>query len=192
MRHSVAPDIAWSVYSSQIVHPVVRRRRGKRGVDRRWTRPAGCARSIERRWRPSLHCHLVWRRSPCGNFPLEPFACGLASKNAYDDAQRLVAAIVRRAPRCSASSQSVALGSRSDHNAAAPSEWSICASQAEHLCVRPMGHHVIAGDSAQPRCCQARSRVSGRSEAEWLDWAEDRRTIRCRDGRIGWPPGRSA
>ena len=58
--------------------------------------------------------------------------------------------------------------------------------------VRPMGHHVIAGDSAQPRPCQARSRVSGRSEAEWLDWAEDRRTIRCRDGRIGWPPGRSA
>ena len=117
----------------------------------------------------------MWRRSACGNFPLEPFACGLASKNAYDHAQRLVAAIVRRAPRCSASSPSMALRSRSDHNAAAPSEWSICASQAEQFGGWTYGHHVIAGDSAQPRPCQARSRVSGRSEAEWLDWAEDRR-----------------
>ncbi|AMY10823.1 hypothetical protein LuPra_04066 [Luteitalea pratensis] len=48
-----------------------------------------------------------------GNFPLEPFACGLASKNAYDDAQRLVAAIVRRAPRCFASSPSMALTANS-------------------------------------------------------------------------------
>jgi hypothetical protein len=49
------------------------------------------------------------------------------------------------------------------------------------------GHDVIAESSAQPRSCQARSRASGRSEADWLDWAEERRTIRHRDGRIGWP-----
>ncbi len=40
----------------------------------------------------------VASRAPLRNFPLEPFACGLASENADEHAQRLVAAIARRAP----------------------------------------------------------------------------------------------
>ena len=38
-------------------------------------------------------------------------------------------------------------------------------------------------DPAEPRFGQARSPVRGRSEAEWLDRAADRRTISRRDGR---------
>ena len=52
--------------------------------------------STERRWRPSLHCHLGWCLSLRGNFPLEPFTRGLASENADHAAQRLVAVIARR------------------------------------------------------------------------------------------------
>ena len=44
-----------------------------------------------------MQCHLGWRRSRRCDFPLEPFTCGLASKNADEHAQRFVAAIVRGA-----------------------------------------------------------------------------------------------
>jgi len=75
--------------------------------------------STGRRWRPSLHYHLAWCLSLRRDFPLEPFACRLASEDVNEHAQRLVAVIARRASSCCASMPSIAFLSRPDHNAAA-------------------------------------------------------------------------
>ena len=42
---------------------------------------------------------------------------------------------------------------------------------------RTRGHHVIAGRPAEPQARSGPPARKGRSEAEWLDRAEDRRTI---------------
>jgi len=42
---------------------------------------------------------------------------------------------------------------------------------------RTRGHHVIAGRPAEPQARSSPPARKGRSEAEWLDRVEDRRTI---------------
>jgi hypothetical protein len=54
------------------------------------------------------------------------------------------------------------------------------------------GHRVIAGPRGAASARSSPSARKGRSEAEWFDGDEDRRTIRPRDGRRERPPGRSA
>ena len=51
------------------------------------------------------------------------------------------------------------------------------------------GHHAIARRRAEPQARSSPPARKGRSEAEWFDRAEDRRTIRRCDGRSVWPPG---
>jgi hypothetical protein len=48
---------------------------------------------------------------------------------------------------------------------------------------RTRGHHLIAGRPSEPQARSSPLARQGRSEAEWLDRAEDRRTISHRDGR---------
>ena len=140
-------------------------------------RRAGCPMSTGRRWRPSLQCHLGWCLSFRCDFPLEPFTRGLASEDADQHAQRFVAVIARRPLSCCASKPSIALLSRTDHNAATPSASLMFAPElstsAIHL--RPSRNCQTAGGAAGAVKPAARQ---GRSEAEWLDRAEDRRTIR--------------
>ena len=85
----------------------------------------------------------------------------------------------RRTLPCYASRPLVASASRTDHNAATPSLSLMFASRAE----RTRGHHVIAGRPAEPQARSSPPARKGRSEAEWLGRAEDRRNNRARDGR---------
>jgi hypothetical protein len=101
--------------------------------------------------------------------------------------QRLVATIASRTWWRSASKSPTAFLSRTDHNAATPCRVVDVCSRAEDVGDPTFGHHVIA---RHPAALQARSSaqpVRERSEAEWLDRAEDRRTISCRDGHSLWP-----
>ena len=82
--------------------------------------------------------------------------------------------------------------SRPDHNAVAPCREVDISLLAAHIAVFFSGHHVIANRSGGPQARSSPAARKGRSEAEWLDEAEDRWTIRARDGRIEWPRGRSA
>jgi hypothetical protein len=126
-----------------------------------------------------MQCHLGLCLAVRYDLTLEPFTRGLTSEDADQHPQRFVAAIARRTLPCYASRPLVASASRTDHNAATPSLSLMFASRAE----RTRGHHVIAGRPAEPQARSSPPARKGRSEAKWLDRAEDRRTIGPRDGR---------
>jgi hypothetical protein len=68
-----------------------------------------------------MQCHLGRCASFRANFTLEPFARGLASKDADENAQPIVVATLGDASSCSVSSRApIAPPSRPNHNAAAP------------------------------------------------------------------------
>jgi hypothetical protein len=75
-----------------------------------------------------------------------------------------------------------ALISRPDHNAPFSREVHVCA-PAELTGDFTGGHHPIARQLAEPQARSTPPARKGRSKAEWLDCAEDRRTISRRDGR---------
>lgn len=153
-------------------------------------RRAGCPMSTGPRWRPSMQCHLGWCRSFRRDFPLEPFTRSLAGEHAYQHAQRFVAAIARRSLPCSVSNSPVSFPSRPDHNATSPPDVDLCIRTQRR---EPTGgHHVVAGSRGAASARSSPPAREGRSEAEWLDGAEDRRTIRARDGRKERLRGRSA
>jgi hypothetical protein len=145
--------------------------------------------STGRRWRPSLHCHLGLCLSLRCDFTLEPFNRGLASEGADQHAQRFVAVIARRTLTCCASTPLIALVSRTDHNAATPSVSLMFAPELSTSAIALCGHHAMARRRAEPQARSSPPARKGRSEAEWLDRAEDRRTIRRCDGRSVCPPG---
>ena len=130
-----------------------------------------------------MQCHLGLCLSLRCDFTLEPFTRGLASEDADQHAQRFVAVIARRTLPCYASKPLIALLSRTDHNAATPSASLMLCFALSVVGDRTCGHHVIAGRAAEPQARSSPPARKGRSEAEWLDRAEDRRTIRRRDGR---------
>jgi hypothetical protein len=100
-----------------------------------------------------MQCHLGGCRSIGCDLTLELFTRGLASEDANENAQPVVAAIVRDASRCCMSSLPlIALPSRPNHNAAAPCVKLISAFGLTHQ----RGHHVIAKFSADRRPGQAR------------------------------------
>jgi hypothetical protein len=70
-----------------------------------------------------------------------------------------------------------ALISRPDHNAPFPREVHVCA-PAEPIGDLTGGHHVIARQLAEPQARSSPPARKGRSKAEWLDRAEDRRQSR--------------
>jgi hypothetical protein len=75
-----------------------------------------------------MQCHLGCCLSLRCGFTLEPFARSLASENANENAQPLVAATIGDASGCSVSSlPPIALPSRPNHNAAAPCAKSMSA-----------------------------------------------------------------
>jgi hypothetical protein len=75
-----------------------------------------------------MQCHLGWCVSFRFGFALEPFTRGLASEDANENAQPIVAAIVGDASRRSVSSLPlIALSSKPNHNAAAPCAKSMSA-----------------------------------------------------------------
>jgi hypothetical protein len=81
-------------------------------------------------------CHLGWCVSFCGDFTLEPFARGLASEDADENAQSIVAATIGNASWCSVSSRApIALPSRPNHNARS-------SLRDVDLCVR--AEHIVA------------------------------------------------
>jgi hypothetical protein len=89
--------------------------------------------------------------------------------------------ISRHTSWLSASRLSTALLSRPHHNADSFESESLRSGECiGRLAWRPSRN---CREPAQPRSCQARSPARGRSEAEWLDRAEERRTITRRDGR---------
>jgi hypothetical protein len=154
-------------------------------------RPAGCRISTARRLQPSMRCHLGLCRSFRSDVPLEPFTRGPASEDADQHAQRFVAVIAQRSLPCYASKSAISLPSRPDLNAAAPRVVDLCI-RAQRVREPTGGHHVIAGPGGAASARSSPSARQGRSDAEWLDRAKDRRTIRARDGRIERPRGRSA
>ena len=130
----------------------------------------------------NLHCTVTSGRS-CRlrrQLSREQLACGLSSERANERSKRFIATISRRT-RPPTSRSPIALLSRSDHNAATPSRMNRCV---PHECDgQPGGHHVIAEHRRSRGSVKPASPVRGRSEAEWLDRAADRRTISRRDGR---------
>jgi hypothetical protein len=75
-----------------------------------------------------MQCHLGWCRSFGRDVPLEPFTRGLASEDANENTQPVVATIMGDASWCSVSSlPPIALRSRPNHNAAAPCAKSMSA-----------------------------------------------------------------
>jgi hypothetical protein len=138
--------------------------------------------STGRRWRPSMQCHLGWCLAFRRDFPLESFTRGLASEDADKQTQRFIAVLARRPLTSCASRPSIALLSRPDHNALAPCREVDLSVLETHIVVFFGGHHVIADRSGGPQARSSPSARQGRSEAEWLDGDEDRRTISRRDG----------
>jgi hypothetical protein len=135
-----------------------------------------------------MQCHLGLYLPLRCDLTLELFTRGLASEGADQHSQRFVALIARRTLTCCASKPFIALASRTNHNAATPSaslmparELSMSAIALAAITQLPDGGG--AAGTVKPAARQ------GRSEAEWLDRAEDRRTIRRCDGRSVWPPG---
>ena len=124
-----------------------------------------------------MQCHLGWCVSFGCDFTLEPFARGLTSEDADNQAQRFVAVIMRRPVTSCVSRSSIAFLSRPDHNAVAPCRKVDLFALAAHIEVFSGGHHVIADRSGGPQARSSPSARQGRSEAEWLDQAEDGRTI---------------
>jgi hypothetical protein len=144
--------------------------------------------STERRWRPSLHCYLGWCVAFHRDFPLEPFTRGLASEGADQHAQRVVAVSAWRTLTCCASKPLIAFVTRTNHSAATPSASLMFARElsTSAIALAAITQLPDGGGAAGPVKPVARQ---GRSEAEWLDRAEDRRTFRRCDGRSVWPPG---
>ena len=134
-----------------------------------------------------MQCHLGLCLSLRCDFTLEPFTRGLASEGADQHAQRFVAVIAGRTLTCGASKPLIALVSRTDHNAATPSASLMFAPELSTwaIALEPSRNCQMAGGTAGAVKPAARQ---GRSEAQWLDRAEDRRTIRRRDGRSVWTP----
>ena len=123
-----------------------------------------------------MQCHPGLCLSLCCDFTLEPLTRGLSSKDANQHPQRLVAVIARRSLPCYTWKWPISPSSRPDHNAAAPFALGMFAPsrvrRRSHL--RPSRNCQTAGGAAGAVKPAARQ---GRSEAEWLDRAEDRRTI---------------
>jgi len=90
--------------------------------------------------------------------------------------------VARRSLPCYASKLPTSLPSRPNHNAASPPVVDLCI-RAQRLREPTGGHHVIVGPRGAASVRSSPPARKGRSEAEWLDGAEDRRTIRARDGR---------
>jgi hypothetical protein len=124
-----------------------------------------------------MQCHPGWCVSFRFGFALEPFTRGLASEDADKQTQRFVAMIVQRLVTSRASSSPIALLSRPDHNAVAPCREVDPLLPAAYIAVFFHGHHVVAQRFGGPQARSSPSARQGRSEAKWLDWAEDRRTI---------------
>jgi hypothetical protein len=124
-----------------------------------------------------MECHLGWCVSFCFGFALEPFTRGLASEDADNQTQRFVAVIVQRLVTSGASRSPIALLSRPDHNAVAPCRKVDLLALAELIEFFFGGHHVIADRSVGPPGAVKPVSPSGTERAEWLDRAEDRRTI---------------
>jgi len=129
-----------------------------------------------------MQCHLGLRLSLRRDFALDPLTRSLAGEHAYKDAQRFVAMIARCNSSHSASMLPTALISRPDHNAPFHAKF-MSALRPSPSAISPGGHQVIARQLAQPQARSSPPARKGRSEAEWLDGAEDRRTISRRDGR---------
>ena len=134
-----------------------------------------------------MQCHLGLCLAVRCDLTLEPFTRGLASEDADKQTQRLVAVIGRRLLTTCATRPSIALLSRPDHSAVASCREVDLSALAAHVAVFFSGHHVIANRSGGPQARSSPLARQGRNEAEWLDRAEDRRTIRRRDGphRLG-------
>jgi hypothetical protein len=83
-----------------------------------------------------MQCHLGWCVSFRCDFTLEPVARGLASEDADENAQPVVAATMGDASWCSVSILApMALASRPNHSAPAPCVKLISAFGAEHIAV---------------------------------------------------------
>jgi hypothetical protein len=137
--------------------------------------------STERRWRPSKQCHRLCLSLRC-DFTLEPFTRGLASEDADQHAQRFIVVIPRRFFSYYAS-PSIALLSRPDHNAATPFASLMFAFELSTSAIAPLAAITQLPDEGRSAGAVKPAARQGRSEAEWLDRAENRRTIRRRDGR---------
>jgi hypothetical protein len=135
-----------------------------------------------------MQCHLGRCVSFRCDFTLEPFTRGLASEGAYQHEQRFVAVIARRTLTCCAPKALIALVSRTDHNAATPSASLMFAPELSTSAIALAAITQLPDGGGAAGAVKPAAR-QGRSEAEWLDRAEDRRTIRRRDGRSVWPPG---
>jgi hypothetical protein len=135
-----------------------------------------------------MRCHLGLCLSLRCDFTLEPCTRGLASEGADQHAQRFVAVTARRTLTCGASKPLIALASRADHNAATPSASLMFAPELSPsaIALAAITQLQMAGGAAGAVKPAARQ---GLSEAEWLDRAEARRTVRRSDGRSVWPPG---
>ena len=125
-----------------------------------------------------MQCHLGWYVSFRFGFALEPFTRGLASEDADKQTQRFVAVIVQRLVTSRASRSPIALLSRPDHNAVAPLPRSRSLSYLRRISrSSSKAITVVAKIFGGPQARSSPSARQGRSEAKWLDRAEDRRTI---------------
>ena len=90
--------------------------------------------------------------------------------------------IARRTLACCASKPLIALASRTDHNPATPSLSLMPAPELSTAAIALAAITQLRDDGGATGVVKPAAR-QGRSEAEWLDRSEDRRTIRRRDGR---------